>query len=246
MKYINEYNSFIGEEWSKNEPIPEIIDKPKGLAVFLIGSPGIGKSTFVSKFIHPKNPNIKDFSTDDISLLYTGDPNVYYTGKEKPEGGRTSNAAKLNLKKMKLFMDTGNSFIYDTTGAGKKYTDSGFQHIKEIFDLAKEKKYEIVFIHLLSTLETSLSQNKLRDRYVDPDYILWAYAKQMGAQIDGQKVEGNLNRYKALNPHSYYVVLCINQKYNFFKFVNGKLAKRKGDRYIPIKESISISSPFRT
>ena len=241
MKYIKEYNSFIGEEWSKNEPIPEILDKPKGLAVFLIGSPGIGKSTFVNKFLHPKNPNIKDFSTDDISLLYTKDPNVYYTGKEKPDGTKTSNAAKLNLKKMKLFMNTGNSFIYDTTGAGKKYTDSGFQHIKEIFQLAKEKKYEIVFIHLLSTLQTSLNQNKLRDRFVDPDYILWAYTKQMGGQINGQKVEGNLNRYKELNPNSYYVVLSINQKYNFFKFINGKLAKRKGDKYIPIKESIQYT-----
>ena len=43
MRYIKEYSSFIGEEWSKNEPIPEILDRPKGLAIFLIGAPGIGK-----------------------------------------------------------------------------------------------------------------------------------------------------------------------------------------------------------
>ena len=43
MKHIKEYNSFINEEWSKNEPIPEILDKPKGLAIFLLGAQGIGK-----------------------------------------------------------------------------------------------------------------------------------------------------------------------------------------------------------
>ena len=239
MRYIKEYSSFIGEEWSKNEPIPEILDRPNGLAIFLIGAPGIGKSTFVNRFIHPKNPNIKDFSTDDISLLYTKDPNVYYKGREKAEGGRTSNASQLNLKKMKLFMTTGNSFIYDTTGAGKEYTDTGFEHVKEIFDMARENRYEIVFIHLLSTLQTSIDQDKLRDRHVDPHYIQWAYAKQMGGQIDGQKVEGNLNRYKALNPDSYYVVLSIDRKYTFMKFVDGRLSRRKGDRYVPIKESAS-------
>ena len=95
MKHIKEYNSFINEEWSKNEPIPEILDKPKGLAIFLIGAPGIGKSYFVNKFIHTKNSNIKDFSTDDVSLLYTKDPNVYYRGKELPGGGRTPNASEI-------------------------------------------------------------------------------------------------------------------------------------------------------
>jgi len=240
MKYIKEYNNFLNEEWSKNEPIPEILDKPKGLAIFLIGAPGIGKSTFVNKFIHPKNPNIKDFSTDDISLLYTKDPNVYYRGKETPEGGRTSNASQLNLKKMKLFMKTGNSFIYDTTGAGKEHTDKGFEHVKEIFDLARENMYEIVFIHLLSTLQTSIDQDKLRDRHVDPEYITWAYVKQMGGVIDGERVEGNMPRYKALGPDEYYVILSIDKKYTFMKFIDGKLARKKGDRYVPLNEDLDI------
>jgi len=240
MKHIKEYNSFLNEEWSKNEPIPEILDKPKGLAIFLIGAPGIGKSTFVNKFIHPKNPNIKDFSTDDISLLYTKDPNEYYRGKEKPEGGRTSNASQLNLKKMKLFLTTGNSFIYDTTGAGKEGTDTGFEHIKEMFDLARENKYEIVFIHLVSTLQTSIDQDKMRTRHVDPEYINWAYVKQMGGMINGERVEGNMPRYKALGPDEYYVVMSIDRKYSFLKFVDGKLARKKGDRYVPMNEDLDI------
>ena len=242
MRYIKEYAGFLGEEWSKNEPIPEIIGKAKGLAVFLIGAPGIGKSTFVNKFIHPKNPNIKDFSTDDISLLFTKDPNVYYRGKEKPEGGRTSNASQLNLKKMTKFMETGNSFIYDTTGAGKEHTDKGFEHVKDMFGMARQAGYEIVFIHLLSTLQTSIDQDKLRDRHVDPHYIQWAYAKQMGGEVDGQKVEGNMPRYKALGPDHYYVILSIDRKYTFMKYVDGKLCRKKGDRYVPLNESASEDS----
>ena len=237
MRYLKEYSSFLNEEWSRNEPIPEILDKPKGLAIFLIGAPGIGKSTFINKFVHPKNPNIKDFSTDDVSLLFTKDPNVYYKGKETPEGGMTSNAAQLNLKKMEQFMKTGNSFIYDTTGAGKEYTDKGYKHIKKMFDLARESRYEIVFIHLLSTLQTSIDQDKLRDRHVDQHYIEWAYAKQMGGMVDGTRIEGNMPRYKALGPDHYYVVLSIEKKYRFLKFVDGKLCKKKGDRYVPMNES---------
>jgi predicted kinase len=237
MRFIKEYNQFILEEVSKNEPIPELIGTDRGLAIFLIGAPGIGKSYFVKNHIHSKNPNIKDFSTDDVSLLYTKDPNIYYKGKELPEGGRTKNASELNLNRMEKFMETGQNFIYDTTGAGKEFTDRGFEHVKEIFDSAKINEYKIVFIHLLSTLQTSIEQDKLRDRHVDPHYIQWAYAKQQGGEIDGVKVEGNIQRYKALNPDAYYLVTSIDQKYKFYKFIDGKLAVRKNDRYV-IKESI--------
>ena len=237
MKFIKEYNQFILEEVSKNEPIPEIIGTNRGLAIFLIGAPGIGKSYFVKNHIHTKNRNIKDFSTDDVSILFTKDPNVYYTGREKEEGGKTKGASQLNLLRMEKFMETGQNFIYDTTGAGKEFTDRGFEHIKEIYDKAKECGYKIVFIHLLSTLQTSIEQDKLRDRHVDTHYIEWAYAKQMGGEVDGQKIEGNIQRYKSLNPDAYYLVTSIDQKYKFYKFIDGKLATKKNDRYV-IKESV--------
>jgi tRNA U34 5-carboxymethylaminomethyl modifying GTPase MnmE/TrmE len=48
MRFIKEYNQFILEEVSKNEPIPEISGMDRGLAIFLIGAPGIGKSFFVN------------------------------------------------------------------------------------------------------------------------------------------------------------------------------------------------------
>ena len=241
MKFIKEYNQFILEEVSKNEPIPELIGTDRGLAIFLIGAPGIGKSYFVTNHIHSKNSNIKDFSTDDVSLMFTKDPNVYYRGREKEEGGRTKNASELNLDRMQKFMETGQNFIYDTTGAGKEFTDRGFEHVKEIFDSSKINGYKIIFIHLLSTLQTSIEQDKLRDRHVNPHYIQWAYAKQQGGEIDGVKVEGNIQRYKALNPDAYYLVTSIDQKYKFYKFIDGKLAVRKNDRYV-LKESIDYKN----
>lgn len=238
MKFIKEYNQFILEEVSKNEPIPEIIGADKGLAIFVIGSPGIGKSYFIKNNIHSKNRNIKDFSTDDISLLYTKDPNVYYKGREKEGGGKTKNASQLNMAKMNQFMETGQNFIYDTTGAGKEFTDKGFENVKEIFNRAKTNGYKIIFIHLLSTLQTSIEQDKLRDRHVDPHYIKWAYTKQQGGELDGVKVEGNIQRYKALNPDAYYLVTSIDKKYKFYKFIGGKLAVRKNDKYV-IKENLT-------
>ena len=241
MRFIKEYNQFILEEVSKNEPIPELFGTDRGLAIFLIGAPGIGKSYFVKNHIHTKNRNIKDFSTDDVSLLYTKDPNIYYKGREIPEGGRTKNASELNLDRMKKFMETGQNFIYDTTGAGKESTDRGFEHVKDIFDKAKINGYKIIFIHILSTLQTSIEQDKLRDRHVDPHYIQWAYAKQQGGEVDGIKVDGNIQRYKSLNPDAYYLVTSIDKKYKFYKFINGKLAVRKNDKYI-IKESIDNKS----
>jgi len=218
MKFIKEYNQFILEEVSKNEPIPEIVGVDRGLAIFVIGQPAIGKSFFIKNYIHTKNSNIKDFSTDDVSFLYTKDPNIYYRGKETPDG-RTSNASQMNFKKMYKFIETGQNFIYDTTGAGKEFTDKGFEHVKDIFERSKSNGYKIIFIHLLSTLQTSIEQDKLRDRHVDPHYIKWAYAKQQGGEIDGQKVEGNMKRYKDLGPDSYYMITSIDKKYKFYKLL---------------------------
>ena len=240
MKYLKEYQFFIGEEFSKNEPIPEILSAKRGVAIFLIGTSGIGKSYFVKNHIHTKNATFKDFSTDDISALYTGDPNIYYRGIET-DSGRTKNASQLNILKMLTFIETGQNFIYDTTGAGKEFTDSGFEHVKQIYDQARNFGYKIIFIHLLSTLQNSLQQDLERQRHVDPHYIQWAYAKQQGGEVDGIKVEGNIQRYKNLAPDEYYIVTTINQKYKYYKFIDGKLAKRKGDKYI-IKESYDNKS----
>jgi hypothetical protein len=66
----------------------------------------------------------------------------------------------------------------------------------------------------------------------------------MGGMVDGEMVEGNLPRYKALGPDEYYVVMSIDRKYSFFKFIDGKLARKKGDKYVPMNESLSDDIEF--
>lgn len=203
------YNDFlrINEERSKNDPIPEISQYRNKLGIILLGTPAVGKSTFVSGFILPKN-QIKVFSTDDVSLTLTGDPNVYRPG-----------ASELNVSRLKSFISGGSSFIYDTTGTQEK-------NINNIISLAKGNGYKIIFIHLIGDLDMSLRQNKQRDRQVDVDYIKFAYENQFSSmKMYSNKSDG------------YYIVYNLDGKYKFFKYKDGKMMRRKVDKYVPMNES---------
>jgi hypothetical protein len=41
--------------------------------------------------------------------------------------------------------------------------------------------------------------------------------------------------FSELNPESYYIVYNIDGKYKFMKYENGKILKRKVDKYVPLK-----------
>jgi predicted kinase len=198
---IKNFVEFITEEISKNEPIKELRDNK--VCIILMGTPAVGKSYFVANYIKPKR-NLKVFSTDDISLLYTKDPNRYHAG-----------SADVNIARLLNFIKTGQSFIYDTTGT---HPESIFSVVKK----SKENGYKIIFIHLVGPYHQSLKQNIQRDRKVDPDYIQFSYQTQ----------HRNMQTYKEMNPDAYYVVYNKEGKYVFFKFVNGKLLKKKVDRYV--------------
>lgn len=190
-------------EHSKNDPIQELNSK-ENIAFFILGAPGVGKSTFINNEIKRKK-SVKVFSTDDISLLLTKDHNKYAEG-----------SSRLNLKYLYNFIrSTGGSFVYDTTA---NYTD----YIGLLVNIARESGYKIVFIHLLSDLETSLRQNKQRERNVDTEYILKNYNKQ----------SKNIQILDKMRPDSYYIIYNINGKYTYHKYIGGKLRKRKTDRYI--------------
>ena len=62
---IKEFFNFVYEH-SRNEPMPEILDKEKKLAIFVFGSPASGKSTFLDKYLY-KVKNCKVFNPDDLS-----------------------------------------------------------------------------------------------------------------------------------------------------------------------------------
>ena len=153
---IIKYVDFISEN-SKNDSIREIIEDR--ICIILLGAPGLGKSYFIKNYIIPRR-NIKTFSTDDVSHLYTKDPNKYY-----------QLASDLNIGRIMNFIPSGNSFIYDTTGS---HPDQIFRIVQK----AKKNNYKIIFIHLFGTLELSLRQNKMRNRNVDPEYIEFSYKTQ--------------------------------------------------------------------
>ena len=145
MRYINDFSEFSINEHSKNDPIPEI-NISKKLGIILLGTPGVGKSFFSKNFITNKNRNIKIFSTDDISYTFTKQHNTYRKG-----------SSEINLKRLDMFMESGGSFIYDTTGVQH-------ENVSNITTKARENGYDVIFIHLMAPLDTSLRQNQERER----------------------------------------------------------------------------------
>jgi predicted ABC-type ATPase len=215
MKYLNNWKLFysINEEWSKNYPIQELRQKER-LGIVLLGTPGAGKSTFVKKVISPVNRNIKSFSTDDVSLKFTKDPNKYKQG-----------ASELNISYLFNYIETGQNFVYDTTGANQK----------PVFDVCKKARkngYTIIFILLIVDLQTSKEFNIKRGlmggHQVDEDYIDFVYNSQN---------QTTKNYIKLLKPESFYIVLNrgADRSYKYYKHTGKEILKRKVDKYIPIK-----------
>ena len=220
MKVINNFNGFINEEYSKNDPIPEINRMKEKLGIVLLGLPGSGKSTFANRFIVPHNSNIKTFSTDDVSYLFTKDKSDYYKG-----------ASELNITSLKHYMKSGQNFIYDTTG-------SNDINVFEITKDAQKLGYKIMFILILIDVETAKSQNKKRGmtggHTADDDYIDHVYSTQL------QTTKSYL---KYVKPDAFYVVLNKDGNYKYYKFDNGELKKRKVDKYVSfLRESHGIEN----
>jgi predicted ABC-type ATPase len=215
MKVINNFGSFINEEYSKNDPIPEINRMKEKLGIVLLGLPGSGKSTFAKRFIIPHNPNIKTFSTDDVSYLYTKDKSKFHVG-----------SSELNIVSLKSYMRSGQNFIYDTTGSN----DIG---VFEVTRDAHKYGYKIMFILILIDVETAKSQNRKRGmtggHLADDEYIDYVYSTQL------QTTKSYL---KYVKPDAFYVVLNKDGNYKYYKFDNGELKKRKVDKYVSfLKES---------
>jgi predicted kinase len=198
------FSEFISEEFSKNDPIPEITKFKTKLGIVLIGLPGAGKSTFINNFILPRNSQFKSFSTDDVSNLLTRDPKAY-----------DERSAILNIERLSNYIKTGQNFIYDTTGA----------HETNIFRIVEESRdlgYTIIFIQLETNVEVAKKRNISRMRVADEEYI----------DFTNQRLKQNMELYsKYLKPDGFYIVDSTSD-YVFFKYIDGKILKREFNKYI--------------
>lgn len=206
MKYLKTFETYLIKEYSKNNPIPELtnVNNDK-LAIFLMGTPASGKSSFIRNFIQTRK-NIKSFSSDDISLMFTKDPNVRHRG-----------SGELNIKRIDIFMESGQSFIYDTTPT---YSEDKIDLISK----AKEYDYKVIFIALITPLEVALKRNQERDRQSSEEFLKHTY----------NTIWNKLSQHKELKPDSFYVITDLNNKYTFYKYDsdNKQLLKRKGYQYV--------------
>ncbi len=203
MKHLKTFETYIINEYSKNDPIPEFTQSTEPLAVFLMGSPAAGKSTFITNFIEPRKRDIKTFSSDYLSLLFTKDPNV-----------RKAGSGELNRKRIEIFLNTKQSFIYDTTGTFS-------EQIVDLTSKAKENGYKIIFISLITPLDTALKQNIERDRQTSEEFLKFSY----------DTIWSNIKSHVRLNPDSFYIITNLNNEYTFYKLEDGELKKRKGSFY---------------
>jgi predicted ABC-type ATPase len=219
MRLINNFQKF-NEEHSKNDPIPEINRMQEKLGVILLGLPGSGKSTFANKFIIPHNKNIKLFSTDDVSYLFTKDKSKFHIG-----------SSELNIKSLRSYIKSGQNFIYDTTGANDI-------NVFEVTKHARKNGYKLVFILILIDVDTAKSQNKKRGmtggHLADDEYIEHVYSTQLMT---------TKSYLRHLKPDAFYVVLNKDSKYKYYKFAGNELKKRKVDKYVSfLKESTDLTN----
>ena len=211
---ILRFEDFIFEEYNATEPIPELKEGGK-LGIILLGVPGAGKSTFAKHHIHR---DMKKFSTDDVSLEFTGDTNKYYP-----------KASEINLQRLKECISTGKDFIYDTTGINE-------QNVIKVYKESKSEGYKVIFVLILIDKSTAKMQNLRRGRIgghmAEEEFIEDVYKEQLRTT----------KNYLKLNPDGFYIALSKSYaaplhefpqvKYQFMKFdEEGNLMRRRRNRY---------------
>ena len=211
---ILRFFDFINENFVEDDPIPEL-KETQNLGVILLGVPGAGKSTFAKQYI-PRD--MKKFSTDDVSLEFTGDPSKYHP-----------RASEINLERLHEHLKTGKDFIYDTTGISER-------NINKVYQDVKSNGYKVIFILVLIDLSTAKMQNIRRGRLgghmAEEEFIEDVYKEQLRTT----------KNYLKLKPDGFYIALSKSYatplhefpqvKYQFMKFdEEGNLMRRRRNRY---------------
>lgn len=230
---INKFDEFIFE-YSANEPFLEL--RKNKVAIFLFGAPGVGKSTFTNTYILPKLTNYRIFNPDDfIKQLIKLGREVRKLSKQQVklkikdikktiEELKQKNKLNINLsdtdiakiifsnqyvpnsyelldRQLRNYIRYSNSsLVYDTTG-------NDLKRISEFTKLAKQNGYKVVFIKVISDIQSAIKGNLKRDRKVQLDY-----------QYDSLKrAMSNNKSFLDLSPNRFYVYNRANSilyKYN--------------------------------
>lgn len=254
IKFKDLLNELILLEVSKNDPIPELTRKMSNMAIFLIGPPASGKSTFFANFIRPKQKQIKRFSTDKISdIRRRNDPEYQH----KKKGSYIEGSSAFNLNYLEQFIENSNNanFVWDTTGKDPR-------DLRPIYDSVREHGYEVIFIHLLIPAKTALQRVKKRNKaaeqpktdtgYVRKSYtgipktntpfkspskdkieMATKYGEIVGEILSTAGAQKIITVYSKWNPDNYYLVVDGGKRRMFMKYDNG-LQIRKNDRYVSI------------
>jgi len=120
----------------------------------LIGLPGIGKSTWASKFVF-MNPDHRIICPDDIRKEITGDAG---------DQSKNDEVFELVFNRLNTLLQSQENVIIDATGYRRS-------NRKKLIEYGKKHKAKIIAVRFCPDISTALSQNNKRDRRV-PNFVI--------------------------------------------------------------------------
>jgi predicted kinase len=210
------------------------------VAIFLLGIPASGKSTFMNKFILPSMRNFKMFDSDHAmkDLLKIGkEPFIRSEKQRNTKFDKIKKAIEKLKNKYDIILDFTNDEIYNmmknnlyiptinkyfnnkietyinTSSSDFVYDSTGnsFQKISKYINLSQQNGFEIILITIKTNIENAITRNLSRSRTAQIDF-----------QVDVIENSPKLNNYyKKLYPNQYYEY--DNDTKKLFKLINNKL-----------------------
>ena len=170
-----------------------VYDKGLFKAIFLVGSPGSGKSFFRNKVLRGPiemkvvNPDIfieKISTKKGLSLDY----------KSRVQGSKELKVFKKAREKVvprqqTIWINNRLPLIFDRTG-------SDYNETSEIIKMLKKIGYDVLMILIKADLETTKKRMKSRERKVEPDYQEYSY----------KKIQENIPKYRSVLGKNFILV----------------------------------------
>ena len=178
------------------------LNKPDKKAFILVGPPRSGKTSLIHKYLQPRIRNLKIIDSDDISLKFTKDPNLYKSGSYDI----AKNYAEAFLSKIEKDV---HSFVFDSTGRN-------ISRLERIANLSRNAKFKVIVLHVISNLEDALERNEKTDRKVNPLYLINIH------EISKKAYKEIYNR---IMPDKYFVVYNSNEKQVWYEYDGVKIKR---------------------